>query len=79
MTTKEQRIKKAEKELYYAIINPKADWFSARLIHLIMKADLQNKAKLWLGFPEFVEVVEKYQNEPNYWENLVDKMAPKNE
>jgi len=68
------KITKAEQELYFSMTDPHADWFSAQLIRLIMKADYINKEKLRKSFPELVEVVERYSTEPGYWEDLVLRM-----
>jgi hypothetical protein len=40
--------------------NPVNDWFTARLIRLIAKADRVNREKLRLGFPEEVAAWETY-------------------
>lgn len=36
------------------IINGHGDWFTARLLRLIASADVENLARLQLGFPEEV-------------------------
>ncbi|KKL17797.1 hypothetical protein LCGC14_2481950 [marine sediment metagenome] len=36
------------------------NWFSAHLIRLIIKADMQDRAKLKQAYPEHVEAVEKW-------------------
>ena len=41
------------------IVNGHGDWFTARLIRLIAKADLHNREKLRKGFPDVVEAYEK--------------------
>jgi hypothetical protein len=42
------------------ILSGHGDWFSARLLRLIMKADLTNREKLRQVYPEHVEAYEKY-------------------
>lgn len=37
------------------------DWFTAKLLRLIAKADFENRSKLALGFPKEVELVDAYQ------------------
>ncbi len=44
-----------------------------RLFRCIMAADQSNQAKLAKGFPEYVEVVYRYQNESGYWEDLQNR------
>lgn len=36
------------------------DWFSAKLMRLIMKADKENRSRLRLGFPDHVQAYENY-------------------
>lgn len=43
------------------------------LIDLIFKLDTENRAKLALGFPELVEVVNRYKTEEGYWYYLVKR------
>lgn len=40
------------------------DWFSARLIRLIAKADYQNRELLRRVFPDHVEAYETWMNSP---------------
>ena len=48
-----------------AVLNdPKADWFGAQLLKLIAKADIHNRSKLRLAFPEYVEAYERWYNGP---------------
>jgi hypothetical protein len=44
--------------------------FMSNLIETIFSADGDNRKKLAQGFPEIVEVVNRYNNERGYWENL---------
>jgi hypothetical protein len=36
------------------------DWFSAKLMRLIVKADAENRERLRLAFPDHVEAYERY-------------------
>lgn len=45
-----------------AIIGGHGDWFSAKLIRLIAKADLGNRERLRMGFPEEVALYERWYN-----------------
>lgn len=42
------------------------DWFTAQLLCLIQKADRQNRARLRLGFPEEVALVEQWEKGGSY-------------
>lgn len=43
-----------------SILAGEGDWFTAKLLRLIAKADSSNKERLRLGFPEEVEAFENY-------------------
>ena len=43
------------------------------LINAIFALDTNNRAKLAKGFPELVEVVNKYNFEIGYWEDLLKR------
>ncbi len=47
--------------------------FMTSLIETIFKADIINRAKLKKGFPELVDVCNRYNNEPGYWEEDLRK------
>ena len=47
--------------------------FYTSLFQTIFKADDNNRAKLAMGFPDIVEVCNRYGGESGYWELLVDK------
>ena len=64
----------AEKELY-RIVRYGGDSFKVKLFELICKADIDNQERLAMGFPEFVEIVRRYQNERGYWEALERDMS----
>ena len=42
------------------IITGEGDWFTAHLLRLIAKADLNNRARLRLAYPEEVEAYEQW-------------------
>ncbi len=42
------------------IMGGKGDWFTARLLRLIIVADAENRGKLALGFPEEVALAEDW-------------------
>lgn len=42
------------------------------LINAILALDPHNRAKVALGFPELVRVIERFKNEDNYWRELVN-------
>jgi hypothetical protein len=46
------------------LIAGRGDWFSARLLRLIAKADRTNLERLRLGFPEHVAAFEAWRDEP---------------
>jgi hypothetical protein len=43
------------------------------LIDAIWKLDTPNRAKIALGFPELVEVCNRFNNERGYWEDLTKR------
>lgn len=47
--------------------------FMTSLITTIFKGDLENRNKLAKGFPELVEVCNKFQLQSGYWEELVKR------
>lgn len=47
--------------------------FMTSLIDTIFKGDDRNQAKIAKGYPELVEVIQKYGNEKGYWSNLVER------
>lgn len=48
------------------------------LIQCIYALDTKNRAKMALGFPELVEVVNKYNFERGYWKDLVSRYNEEN-
>ena len=47
--------------------------FMTSLINTIFKGDVINRAKLAQGYPELVEVCNRFNNERGYWEDLVTR------
>ena len=47
--------------------------FRANLFQTIFSADMENREKLSLGFPNEVEVVRRYRNEEGYWQKILEK------
>lgn len=43
------------------------------LIDAIWKLDRKNRAKIALGYPELVEVCNKFNDERGYWEDLAKR------
>ena len=48
------------------------------LINAIFALDTPNRSKIALGYPELVEVVNKYNYEKGYWEDLVNRYNQEN-
>lgn len=68
----QQNLTKAEREFcFYKADN--AGGFMTRLIDAIFSADDNNRSKLAQGFPELVEVVNRYNRERGYWEDLQER------
>ena len=67
-----EEITNAEREFMFYKIGT-AGSFHTALIETIMKADMFNQAKLARGFPDDVQVVQRFQNEPGYWEGLQER------
>lgn len=53
--------------------------FVTALIDAIFKADTFNRIKISLGFPDIVEVCNRYNHEKDYWQNLVTKWNNQNQ
>jgi hypothetical protein len=51
--------------------------FITSLIDTIFKGDIVNRTKLAKGYPELVEVCNKYNRESGYWKNLVERWNAK--
>jgi ABC-type ATPase involved in cell division len=57
-------------ELFMHYKNGVAGSGMAALIEAIFKLDRPNRAKIALGFPDLVEVCNRFNNELGYWEDL---------
>ena len=69
---KKENVTKAEREFcFYKVGN--AGGFMTRLIETIFAADDNNREKLAQGFPEMVEVVNRYNRERGYWDDLQNR------
>jgi hypothetical protein len=51
----------------------RAGSFATSLIDTIFKADDDNRASLAKGFPELVEVINRFNREKGYWADLVER------
>ena len=58
------RVSAHDREKMDEIMTGYGDWFSARLLRLIAKADLENRARLRLAFPEHVQAYEEWYLAP---------------
>jgi len=67
------KIEGAELEFYFFMRGTSGS-FHTNLFKTIMSADFGNQYKLSFGFPDEVTVVQKYQNEPGYWQSLLERM-----
>ena len=47
--------------------------FMTSLIDTIFKGDPVNRAKIGKGYPELVEVCNRYNDERGYWQDLVER------
>ena len=47
--------------------------FMTSLIDTIFKADDDNRKRLAEGFPDLVEVVNRFNREKGYWQDLVER------
>lgn len=69
----EKDLQETEKELFFYFIGHSGSFMTA-LFDAILRADIQNKERLRMGFPQEVHVVERYKNEPGYWESVVKRL-----
>lgn len=54
------------------IVAGEGTWFSARLLRLIAKADMVNRERLRLGFPEHVDLYESWHSTQSYEKETVE-------
>ena len=55
-------ISEIDRHHIFEIVNGKGTWFGAELIRLISHADAENKAKLRLAFPDYVQAYEDWSH-----------------
>ena len=72
MQLKEPNVSTAEEVFCMFKLNLEGS-FMTSLINTIFKADIINRAKLAQGYPELVEVCNRFNNESGYWEDLVER------
>ena len=72
MTTTQTNITDAE-EIFCMYKLNKEGSFMTSLIETIFKGDIRNQAKLAMGYPELVEVIQRYGGERGYWKDLVNR------
>lgn len=77
MTQVETLISEAEQEFLYYKLGTAGSGYTA-LINAIFALDTPNRRKMAKGFPELVEVVNRYNNELGYWEDLVSRHNQEN-
>jgi hypothetical protein len=51
----------------------RAGSFMTSLIDTIFKADDTNRKKIAKGYPELIEVIDRYNREKGYWADLVER------
>lgn len=62
-------------ELFEWSCNRNVGSFSFTLYELISKADKENRVLIAKGFPEHVDCMNRYNNEPGYWTGLVTQLS----
>lgn len=72
MLTVETKITEAEEKFMHFKLGTCGSGYTA-LIKCIFALDTPNRTKMALGFPELVEVVNRYNFEVGYWEDLVSR------
>ena len=58
---REGSVNKFDKDRLTMIFAGEGDYFTAMLLRLIARSDSKNRAKLFRGFPEEVDIVHQYQ------------------
>ena len=77
-TEKRPELTKTE-QLFMFYKNNMAGSGMTALIDAIWKLDRNNRAKIALGYPELVEVCNRFNDEIGYWEDLQDRWKKSNE
>jgi hypothetical protein len=65
----------ADTKLFEWACNRNIGSFSFHLFEAISKADLENREKFKLAFPQETEAMNRYNNESGYWESLVNELS----
>lgn len=68
----EARISEAEEKFMHFKLGTSGSGYTA-LIKCIFALDTPNRLKMAKGFPELVDVVNRYNFERGYWEDLVTR------
>lgn len=76
MDTKVVTVSEAE-ELFCYYKQGVAGGGMTALINAIFRLDMENRAKIALGFPELVTVCNRFNNEIGYWEDLQERFKLK--
>ena len=71
----DQPLSSAEWELYFWRIGTAGSFITA-LFNVAARADLNNLARLSLGFPDEIAVYRRYADLPGYWEALQRRATP---
>lgn len=72
MIALETSISEAEELFMHFKLGQAGSGFTA-LINCIFAMDMPNRKRISLGYPELVDVVNRYNHEPGYWKDLVDR------
>lgn len=72
MLSVETRITEAEEKFMHFKLGVAGSGYTA-LIKCIFALDMPNRTKMAKGFPELVDVVNRYNFETGYWADLVDR------
>jgi ABC-type lipoprotein export system ATPase subunit len=72
MIALETKISEAEELFMHFKLGQAGSGYTA-LINCIFALDTPNRKKMALGFPEIVDVVNRYNNECGYWSDLVTR------
>lgn len=77
MTQVETQLTEAEELFCYFKLDAAGSGMTA-LIQAIFALDTPNRAKIAKGYPELVEVVNRYNFEKGYWKDLVTRWNAEN-
>jgi hypothetical protein len=71
-TLKEAKVSPAEETFCMYKLQMEGS-FMTSLIDTIFKGDIVHRSKLAMGFPELVEVCNRFNQERGYWQDLVER------